>query len=270
MLWYVAFIAALNLGAGYYWGAHLRRCPRCALVRGAESLTATLPEIRPIASRQESRIPIAADVVPRDAVEIAAAFDAEGGITGGSCESSALIDAATGLVTRAHAERLLAQLSAAGGGNEPNTVALIEVTPIAWADKVPEPAMEDRLYRGVSTIVRQSLERQHTAATFADHQMLLLVPNEDVQRATRRAEELRQRVASTEFVADGQPFQTTLTCALAEITPERSGPRLFEFLQEALGEAKRYGGNRTFMHDGNSPAPVVPSELTVAPQQLAI
>jgi GGDEF domain-containing protein len=269
MLWYVAFIAALNLGAGYYWGAHLRRCPRCALVRGAESLTATLPEIRPIASRQEPRIPIAADVAPRGAAEIAAAFDAEGGITGGGNEVSPLIDAATGLVTREHAEHLLAQLSMAGG-NEPTTVALIEVTPIAWADKVPQPAVEDRLFRGVSAIVRQSLERQHTAATFADQQMLLLVPNEDVHQATRRAEELRQRVASTEFVADGQPFQTTVTCALAEITPERSGPRLFEFLQEALGEAKRYGGNRTFMHDGNSPAPVVPSELTVAPQQLAI
>jgi hypothetical protein len=55
-----------------------------------------------------------------------------------------------------------------------------------------------------------------------------------------------------------------------EIAPESTGPRLFEFLEEALGEAKRYGGNRTFMHDGNSPTPVVPSELTVAPQQLAI
>jgi GGDEF domain-containing protein len=270
MLWYVAFIAALNLGAGYYWGAHLRRCPRCALVRGAESLSAALPEVRPLTNRRESRIPSAAEVAPSDAAEIAAAFDAEGGITGRSNEFNPLVDAATGLVTREHAEHLLAQLSAAGGGNEPATVALVEVTPIAWADKVPEPAVEDRLYRGVSTIVRQSLERQHTAASFADHQMLLLVPNEDVHQATRRAEELRQRVASTEFVADGQPFQTTLTCALAEITPERSGPRLFEFLQEALGEAKRYGGNRTFMHDGNSPAPVVPSELTVAPQQLAI
>jgi hypothetical protein len=49
-----------------------------------------------------------------------------------------------------------------------------------------------------------------------------------------------------------------------------AGPKLFEFLQEALDEAKRYGGNRTFMHDGKSPTPVVPAELAISPQQLAI
>jgi hypothetical protein len=45
---------------------------------------------------------------------------------------------------------------------------------------------------------------------------------------------------------------------------------VFGFLQEAIDEAKRYGGNRTFMHDGKSPSPVVPAELPVTPQQLAI
>jgi hypothetical protein len=77
-------------------------------------------------------------------------------------------------------------------------------------------------------------------------------------------------VATTEFVADSRTYQTTVTCALAEVTGERVGPRLFEFLQEALDEAKRYGGNRTFMHDGKSPTPVVPAELSVAAQQFAI
>ena len=33
MLWYVAFIAAINLGLGYLWGAYVRPCPRCAKAR---------------------------------------------------------------------------------------------------------------------------------------------------------------------------------------------------------------------------------------------
>jgi GGDEF domain-containing protein len=270
MLWYVAFIAALNLGAGYYWGAHLRRCPRCALVRGAESLTISLPTARVMSSRGELGISATAGDATGDGSNVAAEFDAAGGILGEGSQRANSADASTGLVTREQAEELIAQLSAAEAGSAPATVALVEVNRIAWADKEPQEAVEERLFRGVSTIVRQSLDRKHTAACFADQQLLLLVPNEDVHQATKRAEELRQRVASTEFMADGQPFQTTVTCALAELSPERSGPRLFEFLQEALGEAKRYGGNRTFMHDGNSPTPVVPSELTVAPQQLAI
>jgi PleD family two-component response regulator len=161
-------------------------------------------------------------------------------------------------------------LATEADGSAPATVALVEVNRVAWDGKEPAAAVDERLFRGVSSVVRQSLDRKDTAACFADQQLLLLLPAEDVHQATRQAEEFRQRVASTEFVADGQPFQTTVTCALAEIAPESTGPRLLEFLEEALSEAKRYGGNRTFMHDGNSPTPVVPSELTVAPQQLAI
>ena len=130
--------------------------------------------------------------------------------------------------------------------------------------------IDKRLVCGVSNIVRQSLADEHTLARFTEQQFLLLVPHEDVQQVTRRAEELRQRVATTEFVADGRSYQTTVTCALAEVSSEQVGPRLFGFLQEALDEAKRYGGNRTFMHDGKSPTPVVPAELPVAAQQLAI
>jgi PleD family two-component response regulator len=96
------------------------------------------------------------------------------------------------------------------------------------------------------------------------------VPHEDLSQVTRRAEEMRQRVATTEFVADGRSYQTTVTCALAVVSSDQVGPRVFGFLQEALDEAKRYGGNRTFMHDGKSPSPVVPAELPVTPQQLAI
>ena len=115
-------------------------------------------------------------------------------------------------------------------GGPPATIALVEVNRVTWTENQVQAEMDERLFRGVSSIVRQSLDQKHTAASFADQQALLLVPNEDVQQATRRAEELRQRVASTEFVADGQPFQTTVTCALAEISHEQSGPRLFEFL----------------------------------------
>jgi GGDEF domain-containing protein len=270
MLWYVAFVAALNLGAGYYWGAHIRRCPRCALTRGAESLVVSLPTERDTKSSPDSKITSATNAAAGDGMEIAEAFDAAGGILGDQNAATSDTDALPGLVTRERAEQILTQLSAADACSVPVTVALVEVHRIAWQGKEPQEEMDERLFRGVSNIVRQSLERQHTAACFAAQQLLLLVPNEGMHQATRRAEELRQRVASTEFVADGEPFQTTVTCALAEITTERNGTRLLEFLQEALGEAKRYGGNRTFMHDGSSPTPVVPSELTVAPQQLAI
>jgi GGDEF domain-containing protein len=269
MLWYVAFVAAVNLGAGYYWGAHLRRCPRCALMREAEILA-----LAPTPSRGARELaPPMGDgsggiYAPQESHETASGENRS--FIDGVAEPNIPVDPVTGLVTRDFAEKLLTQLTTAGVTDLPATVALVEVNQVVTEGKEPGPAVDARLFRGVSSIVRQTLDRKDTAANFADRQLLLLLPEEDMQQATRQAEEFRQRVASTAFVADGHAFQTTITCALAEIAPESTGPRLFEFLEEALNEAKRYGGNRTFMHDGNSPTPVVPSELTVGPQQLAI
>lgn len=269
MLWYVAFIAGINLGLGYLWGAYVRPCPRCAKARamGLSLLTpsavsdAGAQYIEPINVSTSS--PLAAKamavetpptLLPTPAVE----------------STTTPLDPATGLVTREHAEKLLSQLAVGDASQSPVTVALVELAPIDWIGQEPNKLIDNRLVCGVSNIVRQSLDDEHTLARFNDQQLLLLIPREDMQQVTRRAEELRQRVATTEFVAEGRSYQTTVTCALAEISAEPLGPQLFEFLQEALDEAKRYGGNRTFMHDGKSPTPVVPAELPISAQQLAI
>jgi GGDEF domain-containing protein len=264
MLWYVAITAAINLGLGYLWGAYVRPCPRCAKARamGLSLLSPADPrsaEVNPPASQAPS---FSVEFPPPDptAAQPAAATPAK--------ESSPL-DPATGLLTREHIEQLLATLTG-DATQAPLTLALVEMAPLDWAGQVPNTTVDRRMLCGVSNVVRQSLAEEHTVAKFNDQQLLVVVPHEDVQQATRRAEELRQRVATTEFVADGHTYQTTVTCALAQISDDRPAPKLFGFLQEALDEAKRYGGNRTFMHDGSSPSPVVPAELHVSPQQLAI
>jgi len=264
MLWYIAFIAAINLGLGYAWGAYLRPCPRCAKARAMglsllapSSVIETEPQIEPVLAAAAAAPPRHPDATAAPADEAAEA-------------AVATLDPATGLITREHAEKMLAELTAVAAGQSPLTVALVEIAPIDWIGRQPDQLIDNRLLCGISTIVRQSLSADHTLARFNDQQFLLLVPHEDVEQASRRTEELRQRVATTEFVADGRIYQTTVTCALAAVSDQQMGPRLFEFLQEALDEAKRYGGNRTFKHDGKSPTPVVPAELAVAAQQLAL
>ena len=263
MLWYVAFIAGINLGLGYLWGAYVRKCPRCAKARamGLSLLTpTTTAEVAPRSEPTPTVAPTAHVEPPAAAAPPPEADEA----------SAVSLDSTTGLVTREDAEKLLGKLAATKGSESPVTVGLVELAPIDWIGQEPNGVIDKRLVCGVSNIVRQSLADEHTLARFSEQQFLIVVPREDLQQVTRRAEELRQRVATTEFVADGHTYQTTVTCALAEASGPAVGPRLFEFLQEALDEAKRYGGNRTFMHDGKSPTPVVPAELPVAAQQLAI
>jgi hypothetical protein len=81
---------------------------------------------------------------------------------------------------------------------------------------------------------------------------------------------VRQRVAATQFMADGREISATITCALAQVETDNTADGLLGLLVEALDEAKRYGGNRTFLHDGKSPTPVVPPDFHLAPQICAI
>ena len=291
MLWYIAIIAALNLALGYAWAAFLRPCPRCAKFRELSAVIAAAPAPRvvtrpPAAEMKATESPAASDTVEvvEQAAELPApdiaaadeAFDAISELAAEPAEPTSEpvvaipLDPATGLATREHAEQLLEQLAESETKQDPITVALVEVDDIEWIGDDSSGTIDERVLCGVSIIVRESLAGGHTAARFSEQQLLLVVPHEDLQQATRRAEEMRQRIATTSFMADGRTVQTTVTCALAEFSAERSGPRLMDFLREALSEAKRYGGNRTFMHDGNSPTPVVPPELELAPQQLAI
>lgn len=263
MLWYVAFVAAINLALGYAWGAYLRKCPRCAKAR-AMGLSLLEPNSLPASEPRFDAPPTAA---PPTRVEPVAPSAAEAPAPSATSE---VLDPNSGLVTRESAEQLLSKLAEGKSPNEPVTAGLVEMAPLDWIGAEPAGGIAQRMLSGVSQIVRQSLAAEHTLARFNEQQFLLLIPSEGVEQVTKRAEEMRQRVATTEFVADGHTYQTTVTCALADAAAHGTGPKLFEFLQEALDEAKRYGGNRTFMHDGKSPTPVVPAELTVSPQQLAI
>jgi len=280
MLWYVAIIAVLNLALGYVWGAYFRSCPRCAKIR---ELGAVLSSVAAQTTEERSATPIENSFAGEQSTgppPVPEPIVSEVAATETPAETEALLeqpelpviprDPATGLATREYAEQLLGQLAETDTQKDPVTVALVEVEPVDWIGDRLTSVIDERLLSGVSIIVRESLASDHTAARFAGQQLLLLVPHEDVHQATRRTEEMRQRIANTEFLADGRSVHTTVTCALTDVSKDRSGTKLFEFLQEALSEAKRYGGNRTFMHDGNSPTPVVPPELEVAPQQLAI
>jgi GGDEF domain-containing protein len=290
MLWYVAIIAGLNIGLGYVWAANFRPCPRCARRRSADAADWEL-ESRPEQIEPKPPAPAVAETLNHDAEapvatvdeelvagrpdadagqDVPAADDLIGAPKAPSLPPAMPLDPKTGLLTRAHVEWLLEQMSSGGAMKGPVTIGLMEIAIPDLLGGEPSEDIDERLLCGVSNIVRQTLGDEQTAARYTNQQILLLVPDEGVEQAMRRAEEIRQRVSTTEFTADGRTFQATLTCALTEMTDGYTRPKLFEFLREALDEAKRYGGNRTFMHDGNSPTPVVPPELEIDSQQLAI
>jgi diguanylate cyclase (GGDEF)-like protein len=170
------------------------------------------------------------------------------------------------LTTREHAQQRLAEATLTYDELLPTTAALIEIEQAVHDGD----GVDDRLLHGIADTVRNILAEVQLAGRYAERQFLLVLPQDDLQHATERAEQVRQRVAATQYVADGQELQATVTCALAQVAAGHTADNLLQFLEETLEEAKRYGGNRTFMHDGTAPTPVVPPELNIAPQTCAI
>jgi diguanylate cyclase (GGDEF)-like protein len=269
MVWYVALVAILNLGLGYGLAVFLgvARIPSLGSRFGlGESLEVPAVVDQPLVkSPAEPAVEVATAESADTHSETDAPATAEA-TSVGDVPSVPATDPNTGLTTREHVEKQLAHMARAHTEAQPVTVALLE---IAQAD-VGGEGVDDRLVRGIAGTVRELLAEVHTAGRYSDQQFLLILPQDDLQHATQRAEQVRQRIAATQYIADGQQIQATVTCALAQVAASQSSTHLLEFLEETLEEAKRYGGNRTFMHDGTSPTPVVPPELNVAPQTCAI
>lgn len=244
MLWYVALVAIANLLLGYGL-AVLTGARRTAAALAGESLGACTTEVATTRSETFELVAAPASV---------AAADAKPGVG-----SEGL------LPSREHAEGLLAAITRPGAGKAPITVALVELDD---ADEL-ERSIDERLLDGVANTIQELLSDLSSVARFGNQQLLLTLPQDATYDATERAERVRQRVQATQYMADGQGIKTTLTCALVEIT-DQPVLQLLECLEETLAEAKRCGGNRTFLHNGTAPSPVIPQEINFASQQAVI
>ena len=134
MLWYVAIIAAINLGLGIPVGGvrasvpPLRQGPRDGSV-AARAVGRPLEH----GAANPSRAVAAAAELLRRAAPAARTRPATTSSATPSTNESAPLDPATGLVTREHAEQLLTKLHAADASQSPLTVALVEMAPLDWA-----------------------------------------------------------------------------------------------------------------------------------------
>jgi len=256
---YIAFVALLNLGLGYALAVYTRESSGRTFREFIADLLSKLPA-RPVAAPPSYTAPpivAEADPTPVEAKQA-------------TVRPNVLIKPEKdemGLVSREDVDWLLAELTAISDPVEnPSSVVLVELD----ATEVTGAVDEDRLLNGLAKSVRELLAETHTAARFSDHQLLLLLPGDNESVATKRAERVRQRIEATEFMADNQPIQATVTCALAQLSTDYAVADLLASLKETVDEAKRLGGNRTYMYDGMTPSPVVPPELNLSPQKCAI
>jgi len=194
-----------------------------------------------------------------------------------------------------HASKILRALPGssapqAGGSDEPGGVeAILE----QWAEARPDPdafpcialldvdrveQVNQRYGRGVTDHVLDAIwklvqggKRHGATARKVDPQRFaLLFSNPDARRAANIVERLRQTIAKMHFVHGEHETRVSVSCGLSAPTPGEEMEDLIARAQAALDEAKRYGRDRTFLHRGDFPAPVVPPTLSIEDTRVSV
>jgi len=119
----------------------------------------------------------------------------------------------------------------------------------------------NRLLRAVTGIVLaegggHALASRSTGPAFA-----MAFPDADVRLAIHVVERIRQAIERSHFRCHEFDLRVTLSAGITPASPEDSLESLWQRAESALGEARRYGRNRVFVHEGRYPTPVVPPNL---------
>lgn len=180
-------------------------------------------------------------------------------------------DEATGLPERAAMEcwlqrhRQTEQQRAA-----PLSIVVIDVDLFGRLNEEHGCEVGDRVLRTLADLVRRQTTEPAMAFRYAGQRFGLVFPETPAESAVKAAERLRQTVEEIRFTHGEQEFRMALSCGVTQAKPEDSVEVLLARTEETLQEAKRYGGNRTFLRDGQYPAPVAPPHVDVEPREIEV
>ena len=177
------------------------------------------------------------------------------------CESL-LIDELTQLPSRIALDKKIESLTTMQA-TPSITLALIDIDRLGDLNHKFGAQLGDRLLQGVSKHLNEQLSASRSLSRFEGQRFALLAPGESAKEISVEVEQLRQQLEATSFRAAEESISVTVSCSVADLQPEEELADFYTRIGSALNEAKRFGRNRTFLHDGKSPAPVVPPETEI-------
>ena len=107
-------------------------------------------------------------------------------------------------------------------------------------------------------------------ARFAGQQFLVVFCDVSLDDVIATIERTRQTIERAHFDHQDSDIRLTLSCAISTAIAHDQPTAVVQRVQAALQEAKRYGLNHTFVHEGRFPSPVEPPELSVDEIRIAI
>jgi diguanylate cyclase (GGDEF)-like protein len=191
----------------------------------------------------------------------------------GTIESELLTDELTDLPSR---RKLEAQLDDWWQLDPERTrslsVAALDIDNFRQLNAEHGAAVCDAILRSVAEMVADANaeRRGNLAGLFAGQRFALLLGNTGARDASGAVERIRQAVQLTTFRHGEQEIRLTLSGSVVEAQAEDTADTLFQRVEATLEEAKRYGRNRTFLHEGNYPTPVTPPNFSMEPREVSV
>jgi len=186
-------------------------------------------------------------------------------------EQQAPIDELTGVMSRPGAEAELGRWWQHGPQAERKmSVALIDVDEFGQINERFGEKTGNKMLRSIAQFLEAEKRGEVTIARYSGQRFLCLLPDADARTATNVVERFRQGIAMVGFQHGDATIRITVSCAVSEAAPEDDSGTLLERVDTTLAEAKRYGRNRTFLHEGTYPTPVVPPNFSLQAKQVAL
>jgi diguanylate cyclase (GGDEF)-like protein len=150
------------------------------------------------------------------------------------------------------------------------SLAAVEVDELAQLNRRCGPLGSDRVLQVIGQILTAEGGSQARVSRTSGGTFLVLLPETELRDATTCLERARQRIERTHFLSAGETVEVTISCGLTESGQADATKTLMERIEATLAEAKRYGRNRTFVHEGKFPTPVVPPNFEIEEREIEL
>jgi diguanylate cyclase (GGDEF)-like protein len=148
--------------------------------------------------------------------------------------------------------------------------AMIDVDQFGRLNERHGQEVGDRVLRVIAQLLTTESRNHLLIARFAGQRFLLLFPDVDIRFATSVVERMRQTIEMARIGYRDEEIRVTVSCAVIEVGHQDTPQELYGRAQATLREAKRYGRNRTFVHEGKYPTPVIPPNFTLEEKSVMI
>jgi len=179
-------------------------------------------------------------------------------------------DPLTGCVNRAGIEADLNTWWASVTDHTRLCVATIDIDRLVETNAQFGYRAGNAILKAIANLLEANRADNIQVARFSGQRFLVMFSDVDRAVMMDTIERCRQTIEKARFEYKGSDIRVTVSCALACGKNDDSPSSLLLRLESALREAKRYGRNRTFIHDGKYPMPVAPPDLQTEPHQISI